>query len=386
MEVFVRGMGMTTMATRDHQPDSLVRTAVTEALADAGVQPGDVGFVAFGNAMGGRLNNQGCIRGQTWMRGLGIDNAGVINIDNSCASGSSALRAGYLAVSAGESPVLVVGVEKMWIGDRLATLAGIADALPYDERLPMEEKLGKKSIFMDQNAAWVDQQVRERGTTVEEIALTTVKSRRLGALNPLAQLRKEVTVEEVLDSGPVAGFLTRLMCSSFTDGAAALVLTNESGSGRPRIAASIARSGAGALEYHDRIAKVASEAQTVAGIALSEVDVVEVHDATSGEELYALEALGFFEPGEAGRATKAGATMPGGDSVCVNPSGGLVSRGHPLGATGICQVYEIASQLRGRSGQRQKAGARVGMSVNTGGIISGDTAMATAHVLISGRP
>jgi acetyl-CoA acetyltransferase len=384
MDVFVSGTGMTTMGSRDQQPDSLVRTAVGEALADADVQPGEVGFVAFGNAMGGRLNNQGCIRGQTWMRGLGIDNAGVINIDNSCASGSSALHAGYLAVKAGESPVLVVGVEKMWIGDRLATLAGIADALPYDERVPMEEKLGNKSIFMDQNAAWVDHQVRNRGTTVEEIALTSVKSRRLGALNPLAQLRKEVTVEEVINSGPVAGFLTRLMCSSFTDGAAAIVLSNRSGHRCPQIVASIARSGAGELEYHDRIAKVAAEAQAVAGIEISDVNVVEVHDATSGEELYALEALGFFELGEAGRATKAGATMPGGNSVCVNPSGGLVSRGHPLGATGICQVYEVASQLRGRSGHRQESGARVGMSVNTGGIISGDTAMASAHVLISG--
>jgi acetyl-CoA acetyltransferase len=385
MDVFVSGTGMTTMATRDKQPDSLVRTAVIEALADAEIQPREVGFVAFGTAMDGRLNNQGCIRGQTWMRGLGIDNAGVINIDNSCTSGSSVLHTGYLAVNAGESPVLVVGVEKMRIGDRLATLAGIADALPHDERVPMEEKLGNKSIFMDQNAAWVDHQVRIRGTTVEEIALTSLKSRRLGALNPLAQLRKEVTVEEVLNSGPVAAFLTRLMCSSFTDGAAALVLSNKSGSRRPQIVASIARSGAGELEYHHRIARVASEAQIVAGIELSDVDVVEVHDATSGEELYALEVFGFFEPGEAGRA-KAGATMPGGNSVCVNPSGSLVSRGHPLGAAGICQVYEVASQLRGRSGHRQEPGARVGTSVNTGGIISGDTAMASADVLISGRP
>jgi acetyl-CoA acetyltransferase len=385
MGVFISGIGMTAMNTRDQQPDGLVRGAIGEALVDSDIDPRDIGLVVFGNAMGGRLNHQGCIRGQTWMRGLGIDNAGVINIDNSCASGSTALHAGYLAVTGGESPVLVVGVEKMWIGDRLATLAGIADALPYDERLPMEEKLGGKSIFMEQNAQWVNDQVLEHGTTVEEIALTAVKSHRLGALNPLAQIRTQVTLADVLNSGPVAGLLTRLMCSSFTDGAAALVLTSKDAARRPRIAASVARSGSGQLEYHDRIAQVTLEARKVAGIEVEDVDLVEVHDATSGEELYALEALGFFKFGDAGRATKAEETMPNGNAVCVNPSGGLVSRGHPLGATGLCQVYEIVSQLRGQAGQRQVEGAQVGMTVNTGGIISGDTALASAHVLVSGH-
>jgi acetyl-CoA acyltransferase len=112
------------------------------------------------------------------------------------------------------------------------------------------------------------------------------------------------------------------------------------------------------------------------------MDLVEVHDATSAEELYAVESLGFFGPGEAGHATVSGSTSPGGDKVCVNPSGGLVTRGHPLGATGLCQIFETVQQLRGRCGPRQVVGARFAAAVNTGGIIAGDAALASMHVLV----
>lgn len=379
--VSITGVGMTPMNTRDSQPARLAGLAVTHALADADIHPRDVGLVFVGNAMGGRLNNQGCIRGQSWLRGIGLVNAGIVNVDNSCAGGSTALHTGWLAALGGESPVLVVGVEKMWVGDRAITLAGIADALPYDERVLFEEKLKGKSIFMHQNAAWVNHQLTERGTTIEEIASTTVKSRRLGSFNPLAQLRSEVTEDEVLQSGQVAGALTRLMCSSFTDGAAAAVLSGDRTIGKPRIVASVMRSGTGELEYHDRMRAVAREAEEAAGMGPDEVDVVELHDATSGEELFALESLDFFSPGEAGKAAQIGVTSPGGKGVCVNPSGGLVSRGHPLGATGLCQLYEVVCQLRGRAGARQSDQARVAMTVNTGGIISGDAALASVHMV-----
>jgi acetyl-CoA acetyltransferase len=129
---------------------------------------------------------------------------------------------------------------------------------------------------------------------------------------------------------------------------------------------------------------VAHEAWKSAGLGPEDVDVIEVHDATSGEELYAVESLGLFEPGEAGRATVAGDTLPGGGKVCVNPSGGLVARGHPLGATGLCQIFEIVQQLRGRSGPRQADGVRVAAAVNTGGIIAGDAALASMHILACG--
>ncbi len=377
------GVGMTPLHRRDLEPAEMAVQAAGEALADAGIASSEIGLVVVGNAMGGRLSGQGCIRGQTWLRGLDLHEAGVINVDNSCAGGSSALHVGIMAAFAGESPILVLGVEKMWVGDRAATLAGIADALPADERRTFEAELGGRSIFMEQNAEWTRHQLSDRGTTREEIAATVVKSRRMGALNPLAQLRSEVTLDEVLESAPVSGPLTRLMCSSFTDGAAAAVLVSGAEPHAPRVLASTVRSGSGELGYHDRLRKVADEAWKVAGVGPEDVDVIEVHDATSAEELYAIESLGFFEPGAAGPATVSGATSPGGGSVCVNPSGGLVARGHPLGATGLCQIFEIVQQLRGRSDSRQVEGARIAAAVNTGGIIAGDAALASVHVLAS---
>lgn len=377
------GVGMTPMNRRDLDPPTMAVQAANEALADAGISASEVGLVVVGNAMGGRLNGQGCIRGQTWLRALDLHGAGVINVDNSCASGSSAFHVGVMAAFAGESPILVLGVEKMWVGDRAATLAGIADALPADERRVFEAQLGGRSIFMEQNADWVRHQLSDRGTTRQEIATTVVKSRRMGSLNPFAQLQSEVTVDEVLASATISGPLTRLMCSSFTDGAAAAVLVSGAAPQTPRVLASTVRSGSGELNYHDRLQKVADEAWKAAGVGPADIDVMEVHDATSAEELYAVESLGFFQPGEAGPATVAGSTSPGGNSVCINPSGGLVARGHPLGATGMCQIIEIVQQLRGLSGPRQVEGARLGAAVNTGGIIAGDAALTSVHVLAS---
>ncbi len=382
--VSVIGVGMTPMDTRDQTASAMVRHAVTSALADAGLSPSDIGLVVMSNALGGRLLGQGCIRGQSWLRDTGLGSSGVVNVDNSCAGGSSALHMGYAAALAAESPVLVVGVEKMWTGDREGTLAGIEDGLPSDERLELRNSLENDagSLLMGLNATWVRHQIEERGTSKHQIAATSVKSRRCGSRNPLAQFRTQVTVEEVLSSLEVAAPLTRLMCSSFTDGAAAAVLSAGTQRGAPRVRASVLRSGYGELDYHDRLSETAEDAWKVAGVGPGDIDVVELHDATSAEELYALEALGFFSPGEAGVATEAGDTDLGGRGVCVNPSGGLLSRGHPLGATGICQVVELVHQLRGTAAGRQIEGARLAMSVNTGGIMGGrDTALAGVHIL-----
>jgi acetyl-CoA acetyltransferase len=182
-------------------------------------------------------------------------------------------------------------------------------------------------------------------------------------------------MDEVLGSPQVAGVLTRLMCSSFTDGAAAIVLAGDPASFAEPVAnivGSMARSGFGSLDYHDRMAETAGAAYQSFGLGPEDFDIVELHDATSAEELFALESLGFFGPGEAGPATAAGDTAIGGRAVTVNPSGGLVARGHPLGATGIAQVVEIVTHLRGRAGPRQVSEARLGLAVNTGGIIDGD--------------
>jgi acetyl-CoA acetyltransferase len=374
---------MTAMDRRDLTPEALARAAVGAALADAGLAPGDIGLVVMANALGGRLSDQGCIRGQSWLRQAGLGNAGVVNVDNSCAGGSSAMHVAVMGARSGQSPVLVVGVEKMWTGNRDETIAGIEDGLPADERVELRSTIHNDagSVLMGLNSQWVRHQIEVLGTTVHQIAAAAAKARRCAARNPLAQFRTPVTVEEVLAAPVVAGSLTRLMCSSFTDGAAAAVLTAGPVRGAPRVRASILRSGNGDLDYHERLGQTVAEAWKEAGVGPTDVDVVELHDATSAEELYALESLGFFPPGTAGAATAAGQTDIGGNSVFVNPSGGLVARGHPLGATGLCQIVELVQQLLGRARGRQRLGARIAMAVNTGGIISGDAAVVGIHVL-----
>jgi acetyl-CoA acetyltransferase len=375
---------MTPMDRRDLTPEAMAAQAVRAALDDAGLSPGDVGLVISANALGGRLCDQGCIRGQSWLREVDLGTTGVVNVDNSCAGGSSAMHLGVLAAQAGQSPVLVVGVEKMWTGHRAETIAGIEDGLPSDERTELRVRLDNDagSVLMALNATWVRHQIEERGTTPAQIAATAAKARRAGSRNPLAQFRSPVTTEEVLASPTVVAPLTRLMCSSFTDGAAAAVLSVGTAPGAPRVRASVLRSGNGELDYHDRLRETADEAWKAAGVGPEDIDVVELHDATSAEELYALESLGFFSAGEAGLATVAGDTDVGGKSVCVNPSGGLVARGHPLGATGICQIAELVAQLRGTAAGRQVHEPRLAAAVNTGGIMSGrDTALVAVHVL-----
>ena len=385
------GTATTPMQRRDLTIEAMSHQVVDQALSDAGMTPDQVDLVVFGNATAGRLLNQACIRGQSFLLDAGLRNAGIINVDNSCAGGASALHLANLATRGGAGTVLAVGVEKMWTGDRAETLAGIEDGVPEEDRLFMHANWENPSgsVLMALNAKWTIEHMEAWGTTVEQIAAAAVKARKHGALNPHAQFQSEVTLAEVLDSSPIVSPLTRLMCSSFTDGAAAVVLSLESRRGAPKILASTVRSGNGEIDYHDRLAETAAAAWDASGVDPADVDVVELHDATSAEELCALEALGFYKPGDAGAATAAGDTTIGGGGVTVNTSGGLVSRGHPLGATGIAQVVELVTQLRDEAGPRQVEGARLAVAANTGGMIGShagttDAAFIGIHVLEAG--
>lgn len=389
--VAIIGAGMTDMSRRDLSPEAMAHQAAHEALADAGVEPEELGLVVTSNAMGGRLCDQACIRGQSWLRKAGLGNVPVVNVDNSCAGGTSAAHVGTFAARAGAGAVLVLGVEKMWTGDRAATMAGIEDGLPADYRADMHARFVADqnpggSILMALNDHWARECMEEHGATLEQFAAAAVKARLHASWNPNAQVQEPVTIDEVLGAAQVSGVLTRLMCSSFTDGAAALVLRAGLGAPKdaPRIIASVARSGNGEMDYHDRLADTASAMWEESGLGPTDFDLTEVHDATSPEEVYALESLGLFEIGEAGPATLAGDTTIGGAGLCVNPSGGLVGRGHPLGATGLAQLVELALQLRGRGGHRQVPGARLGLTVNTGGVIEGDAAYVGMHAVAAG--
>ncbi|MEI7860569.1 MAG: thiolase family protein [Acidimicrobiales bacterium] len=385
------GTAITPMQRRDLSIEEMSHQVVDHALSDAGMTPDQVDLVVFGNATAGRLLNQACIRGQSFLLDAGLRNAGIINVDNSCAGGSSALHLANLSTLGGGGTVLAVGVEKMWTGHRLETLAGIEDGVPEVDRAFMhghwENPSG--SVLMALNAKWTVEHMDAWGTTVEQVASAAVKARKHGALNPNAQFQSEVTLTEVLASSPVVAPLTRLMCSSFTDGAAAVVLSLEARKGAPRIVSSTVRSGNGEIDYHERLAETAAAAWEASGIDPGDVDVVELHDATSAEEICALESLGFFKPGDAAAATAAGETTLGGKGITVNTSGGLVSRGHPLGATGIAQVVELVAQLRDEAGARQVPGARLAVAANTGGMIGShagttDAAFIGIHVLEAG--
>ncbi len=387
----ILGTGMTDMSRRDLSPEAMAHQAVNEALADAGIEPDRLSLVVASNAMGGRLCDQGCIRGQSWLRKAGLGSVPVVNVDNSCAGGASAAHVGALAARAGAGTVLVLGVEKMWTGDRAQTLAGIEDGLPADYRADMHARFVAEdnpggSILMALNDRWARECMEQHGATLEQFAAAAAKARLHASWNPMAQVQEAVSVDDVLGSPQVSGVLTRLMCSSFTDGAAALVVASASAAPQdaPRIIASVARSGNGEMDYHDRLAETAAAMWEESGLGPDDFDLAEIHDATSPEEIYALESLGLFALGEAGPATLAGDTTVGGKGLAVNPSGGLVGRGHPLGATGLAQLVELAVQMRGRAGARQVPGARIGVAVNTGGVIEGDAAYCGMHVVAAG--
>ncbi len=377
---------MTEQFRRDMSAEDLASEAVELALADAELRPSDVKLVIASNALGGVLCEQGCIRGQSWLARLGFGSVGIVNVENACAGGVNAAHVGSLAALAGESPVLVMAAEKMWTGNRTLTLEAIEEGVPASLRQEMKNTLGSnqsKSLFMGLNAKWAKDLLSSGATTVKQLVAAAVKARFHGSLNPLAQLRTRITEQEVFDAPIVVEPLTRPMCSSFTDGAAALVLTNENIVGAPKILASVLNSGDGQGEYHSSMALAANKAYEESGYGPDDFDVIEIHDATSAEELLALECLGFYGPGKAGAATLAGDTTLGGSGVTVNPSGGLVARGHPIGATGLCQLVELVLQLRGRAADRQVDDARLAMAVNTGGIIKDD--VASVGVMVLGR-
>jgi acetyl-CoA acetyltransferase len=391
-EVAILGTGMTDMSRRDLSPEAMAYQATHEALADAGIGPDQLGLVILGNATAGRLNDQNCVRGQAWLRKAGLSDVAIVNVDNSCAGGSSALHLATLVAASSDRPILALGVEKMWTGDRAETMAGIEDGLPADYRHDLHERRHADdnpagSILMGLNNRWALRLMEERGVTIRQMAAAAVKAFDHAARNPLAQIQRTATIEQVLASPQVAGVLTRLMCSSFTDGGAAVVVAGPAISApasAPRIIGSVARSGNGLLDYHDRLAQAADAAWEEWGLGPDDFDLLELHDATAPEEIYALESLGFFGLGEAGPATEAGRTGVDTPGLVVNSSGGLVGRGHPLGATGLAQVVELATQLRGRAGTRQVDGARLGLAVNTGGIIEGDAGFVGVHAVRAG--
>ncbi|MBP1154028.1 MULTISPECIES: thiolase family protein [unclassified Paenibacillus] len=377
--VYVLGTGIIRMGKYlDRSLKDLALEAITGALVDASVQAEQVECAFVANGMGGIVTGQECMLGQIVTQHAGIKGIPVFNIENACASGASALHLAIQRIRAGGSRLaLVVGVEKLYHADRTVISTALASASDV-ELLPKDVP---PTFFMETYAMQAKRYMEKYRCGVEPFAQVSVKNRYHASLNPYAQYRNEVTLDEVLQSPMIVDPLTRLMCSPISDGAAALIIgtAEHLNSSRPkiRVAASQVVSGNG---HGSIVVRAAQSAFKEAEMKPVDVSVVELHDATCPAEIKICEELGIFGEGKGHRAVLEGYTTLGG-RVPVNTSGGLVSKGHPIAATGVAQIIELYEHLCGRAGERQVENARVGLAENAGGWVNHDAGVCAVHLL-----
>jgi len=388
-DVVIAGVGAHATGHFTEKPlKALAHTAIWGALGDAGATPRDVQAAYVGNSLGGLLTGQEGIRGEVVLQHSGIVGIPVVNVENACASATTALRGAWLEVASGAADVaLAVGVEKMFVGDTARTIA----ALAADSELELSD-MGMQftSSYAIHPKINIKARMREYGWTLADLAKPAVKNSFNGSLNPLAHHRKPLSVDDVVNSRVVVDPLTLYMCASISDGAAAALLCSANRASRfqkrpVRLSACVLRSGVYRLPADGRADSaevVAREAYEKAGVGPEDLDVVELHDAMAPAELMLYERLGLCGPGEGPRLIDEGITTLAG-RVPVNPSGGLCSRGHPVGATGLLQIAELVWQLRGEAGPRQIARRpKVALAQNQGGLTLGqESAVYTATIL-----
>jgi acetyl-CoA acetyltransferase len=406
LDAIVAGVGMTPFGKHmDTGLKALGAEAVKAALADAGIGQDDLEGAWVGNAAAGLVTGQECIRGQVILRSLGIGKIPVVNVENACASASTALNQAAAMVTAGMYDiVLALGVEKLYHADKKKSFAAFSGAVDVEAMAAIMQRLQqgaakggaksassgageKRSMFMDIYAAMARGHMGQYGTTAEQFAMVSAKNSFHGSMNPRAQFREAMTVEEVLAAPMIAEPLTRPMCSPIGDGAAAVVLVSEKkarelGIEKPvKVVSSVLMSGWDhGLDEEGTVDACARSAYEEAGIGPEDLSVVECHDASAPAEVTATESLGLCAKGEGGKLVEEGATRLGG-RIPVNTSGGLLRKGHPVGATGIAQIVELTEQLEGRSGARQVEGATVGLAHNGGGNIGTDAAAMCVTIL-----
>jgi len=394
--VVIAGTGITRFGRFPEETlRSLAQAAVADALRDAECDAVDMGMVFFGNAADGLLSGQECVRGQVALRESGLLGKPIINVENACASSSTAFHLAWLAVGAGQCDMAIaIGAEKMSNEDRSIPLKALEAAADLDELRELKKQIspgggGTGSVFMDLYSDLAKSCMARTGATAEDFARVSVKQRAAGALNPIAQYRDPLSIEDVMQSRMIADPLRLMMCSPIGDGAAALVLMSEKAAARKsvqpiHVRASVLRSGQGSREDCLPVASEAAQAAyRQAGVGPEDLDVVEIHDAAAPAELILTEQLNLCAPGEEVALLRSGKTSLGG-SMPINPSGGLLSRGHPIGATGAAQLVELADQLRGRAGKRQRENARIALAENGGGWIGKDAAAACVTILEAG--
>ncbi len=406
MNAYVAGVGMTPFGKfLDKGLKAIGAEAVNSAIADAGMVNSDIEAAWVGNAAAGLVTGQECIRGQVVLRTAGIGKIPIINVENACASASTAFNQACAMVSAGlYDVVLAVGVEKLYDLDKKKSFSAFSGAVDVEAMAEIMENLKKnaarsgaakasagagenRSMFMDIYASAARAHMQAYGTTVEQFAGVSAKNSFHGSLNIRAQFREALSIEDVLAAPMIAEPLTRPMCSPIGDGAAAVVIISEKkkrelGLGNAvRVLASALHSGwdrapgeAGVAEY------ACQRAFEESGVGPDDLSVVELHDASAPAEIMAYESLQLCAKGDGGKLIADGSTRLGG-RLPVNTSGGLLRKGHPVGATGIAQIVELTEQLQGRSGQRQVEGARIALAHNGGGSLGTDAAALCVTIL-----
>jgi acetyl-CoA acetyltransferase len=401
LNAIIAGVGMTRfMKYPDKGLKELGTEAAQAAVVDAGLALADIEAAYVGNCAAGLVTGQESVRGQVILHTIGVGKIPIINVENACASGSSALLQACAMVSAGlYDVVLALGVEKLSHPDKMRSFAAIAGAMDVDELNEMIATLTKaaaeesggagqnRSMFMDVYAMAARAHMQRYGTTKEQFAAVAAKNSFHGSLNPRAQFRDALTVEQVLQDRLIVEPLTRSMCSPIGDGAAAAVVVSERkarqlGISKPvRVVTSVMHSGWNHRDDEpDSVELCAREAYEEAGVGPADIDVIELHDASAPAEIIAYEQLGLCAKGEGGRLVESGATRLGG-RLPVNTSGGLLRKGHPVGATGLAQIVELTEQLQGRAGQRQVEGATLALAQNGGGKKGNDAAAMLVTIL-----
>ena len=407
--VYIIGSGMIRF---NKYPDGSVRgmaeEAINRALADAGIDGKQLQAAYFSNTFWGMFANQHSIRGQVVFRNMGIDRIPVTNVENACAGASTALHLAYTGIRAGMFDVAIaVGSEKITHENKAVSLGAYASCMDvenFEKHIQMIMEVGKtfkikipgqegsepgqgRSIFMDAYAMGARWHMDRYGSTQQQLAEICAKNHFHGSLNPMSQYQNTMTAEEVLAEKEVAWPLTRPMCAPIGDGAAAAIVCSENflkklNGVRPvKIRASVLAQGSDRdLDGEDIGKRLSTQAYQAAGVGPDDIDLAELHDATSWGELHQCEVMGFCPEGEGGPYALSGATRLGGDKP-INTSGGLECRGHPIGASGLAQVHELVEQLRGDAGNRQVEGARMGLAENGGGNIGVEEAAMCVHIL-----
>ena len=359
-DIYATGAGMIKFGRYpDRTPAELGAQAALMALDDTGLTVGDVGVVYTGSSF-----NAASSMGQQILAQIGQTGIPCVNVSNACASGATAFREAFVAILSGLYDVaLAIGVEKNPHG----MLGGAAVDGPQSEGLFGSGSM--PAVFAESGMV----HAAAYGTTFEQFAKVAVKNRKHGALNPKAKFQTEASLEEVMGSEMIAWPLTKLMCSANVDGAAAIVLVSERKAREIGLARAVKVRGSAlaSAPYEARnqvmfdpnsVTRLAAKnAFEMAGIGPDELDLVELHDCFATAELLHYENLGLCGEGEAGRLIDSGETALGG-RIPVNVSGGLIAKGHPIGATGVANLVEIVEHLRGEAGARQVEGARIGLA------------------------